>query len=105
MKRAPWSILGAWLLITLAPASSPMPTPTEIAAEHRMYLPLGAIVVLAVVGAHAFARKAGKPPRFVTIAVVSALVLTLGLTTRARNADYNSEERLWYDTVVKRPGN
>ena len=46
--RKPWlGFLGAWFFIILAPSSSVLPIFTEIAAEHRMYLPLIAPVVLA----------------------------------------------------------
>ena len=43
--------LGAWFFLTLAPTSSIIPISTEVGAERRMYLPLMAIVVLAVAGA------------------------------------------------------
>ncbi|HEY2905658.1 MAG TPA: hypothetical protein VGJ29_07135, partial [Vicinamibacterales bacterium] len=46
--------LGAWFFITLAPASSFVPIVTEVGAERRMYLPLAAVVVLAVIGAEQY---------------------------------------------------
>ena len=42
--------LGAWFFITLAPTSSIVPIATEVGAERRMYLPLMALIALAVVG-------------------------------------------------------
>src|SRR4029077_19247678 len=42
---------GAWFFLILAPTSSVLPI-SDLAFEHRMYLPLAAIVVLVVVGAH-----------------------------------------------------
>ena len=49
--RKPWlGFLGAWFFVVLAPSSSVVPIFTEIAAEHRMYLPSMALVVLAVEG-------------------------------------------------------
>ena len=42
--------VGAWVFITLAPTSSIVPIATEVGAERRMYLPLAAIVTLAVTG-------------------------------------------------------
>ena len=42
--------LGAWFFAILAPSSSVIPIATEVAAEHRMYLPLAAVVALVVVG-------------------------------------------------------
>jgi hypothetical protein len=51
--------LGAWFFVTLAPRSSIVPISTEVGAERRMYLPLAAVVVLAVIGARYLFRKAG----------------------------------------------
>lgn len=50
-------LLGAWFFITLAPASSVVPVSTEVGAERRMYLPLMALVVLAVLAAHALLER------------------------------------------------
>jgi cytochrome c-type biogenesis protein CcmH/NrfG len=74
-----------------------------------MYLPLAAIVVLAVVGVEAGLRRLAGA-NSTTRAVVGALatviaVVALAAETRARNRDYWSEERLWRDTVAKQPGN
>jgi tetratricopeptide (TPR) repeat protein len=111
VRRNPLGFLGAWFFLTLAPASSLVPIPTEIAAEHRMYVPLAAIVSLAIVAMflalRAFmAREDAAPPlgRYVACA---ALGVTLGLAwmTRERNRDYVSAAALWGDTVEKRPGN
>ena len=51
VRRPMWGYLGAWFFVTLAPTSSIVPIVTEVGAERRMYLPLVALVVLAVVGA------------------------------------------------------
>ena len=52
MKRWPTlGFLGVWFFVTLAPTSSIVPIATEVGAERRMYLPLLAVVALAVVGA------------------------------------------------------
>jgi tetratricopeptide (TPR) repeat protein len=40
--------LGAWFFVTLAPTSSIVPIATEVGAERRMYLPLMALLLLAV---------------------------------------------------------
>ena len=49
-RRPRVGILGLWFFLTLAPTSSILPIATEVGAERRMYLPLMAIVALAVVG-------------------------------------------------------
>ena len=43
-KRHPLGYAGALFFVILAPTSSIIPIVTEVAAEHRMYLPLAAIV-------------------------------------------------------------
>jgi hypothetical protein len=42
--RAMWGFLGAWFFLNLAPTSSVVPI-ADAAFEHRMYLPLAAIIV------------------------------------------------------------
>jgi protein O-mannosyl-transferase len=42
------ALLGALFFITLSPSSSLVPIATEVGAERRMYLPIAALVVLAV---------------------------------------------------------
>jgi len=46
----PLGFLGAWFFITLAPTSSVVPI-QDMVAERRMYLPLAAVVTLAVIAA------------------------------------------------------
>jgi tetratricopeptide (TPR) repeat protein len=92
-----WGFLGAWFFLILAPSSSFIPLDSP-AYEHRMYLPLAAVVVPAVMGIHALAGR-----RTVTVAAV--LAVGLGVLTVRRNQDYRSETAIWLDTVAKRPGN
>jgi tetratricopeptide (TPR) repeat protein len=116
IRKQPLGFLGAWFFLILAPTSSVLPITTEVAAEHRMYLPLAAVVVLAVVGGYAlgakligamtssavFRRRAGLVAGLV---IVCAIAATLAERTRARGRDYWSDEGLWIDTVNKRPSN
>lgn len=116
VQRRPWGFAGACFFAILAPSSSLLPLPTEIAAERRMYVPLAAVVVLSVLGVFAvgerwLARYLRDPrPRGVAgngaaLACVAAIVVPLTLMTRARNRDYWSDTGIWADTVEKRPGN
>src|SRR3954451_7634239 len=57
VRRQPWGFLGGWFFATLAPSSSVLPLATEIAAERRMYLPLAALVVAAVIAVFLVGRK------------------------------------------------
>jgi tetratricopeptide (TPR) repeat protein len=105
-KRHPASVLGAWFFVILAPSSSVLPIVTEVAAEHRMYLPLAAVITAVVAGLFVLGRRAALSPKAaMTVAVVAAVaaVGVLGAATRDRNRVYWSAERLWQDTVAKRP--
>ena len=107
--------LGAWFFAILAPSSSIIPITTEVAAEHRMYLPLAAVVVLVVVGVFLVARRllvAAAPPlgsrllrRVVPAAAVAALAVLLGWRTYQRNADYVTRVRIWEVTARDRAQN
>ena len=105
-KRHPVGYAGAVCFLILAPTSSVVPIVTEIAAEHRMYLPLAA--VLSAIVATVYRASQHVAPRLVrpaAVAVVGIVVLLLGVATRTRNVAYASEQQLWADTVAKDPGN
>ena len=106
VRRHPASFLGAWFFLILAPSSSLLPIITEVAAEHRMYLPLAAIVSFVAVTAFVAGRTMIPSPKaaVLTGALATMLVVgALGVETRARNQVYWSAEGLWQDTVTKRP--
>jgi protein O-mannosyl-transferase len=99
LRRWPaFGFAGFWFFAILAPSSSVIPVVTQTVAEHRMYLPLAAVVVLVVIGIHALAGRRSMVV-FVTLAV------GLGWLTSRRNQDYRSELAIWIDTVAKRPDN
>ena len=52
LGRKVWAFLGAWFFLILAPTSSILPL-GQLAFEHRMYLPLGAVAVLTATGGYA----------------------------------------------------
>ena len=87
VRRPKWGFLGAWFFVTLAPTSSIVPIATEVGAERRMYLPLIALVVLAVVSA-SFVKRAVSAGGAVVLAVVATL---FALGTFMRNREYRSE--------------
>ncbi len=111
LRRHPrLGFLGACFFLILAPSSSVLPTPTEIAAERRMYLPLAAVVTLVVLAGHtAMARVAGRSgsSRVLRLAVGGGAVVVvaalLGRATRARNEDYRDAVHMWEDVIAKRP--
>jgi tetratricopeptide (TPR) repeat protein len=103
--------LGAWFFITLAPTSSIVPIATEVGAERRMYLPLAALVVLAVIGtALAFTRlkrlsnDRSAAPRYTVITgwlVLAVIATSLAVITIRRNREYASS-LVMAETVLAR---
>ena len=115
-RRHPLGLAGAWFFLTLAPSSSILPIATEIAAEHRMYLPLASVVAVVVTGGYALGQgvlaawRTGnrRVSRAATLGAWVALVMAaavLGAMTRERNRDYWSNETILADTVRKSPEN
>jgi len=115
---------GACFFLILAPTSSVVPIATEIIAEHRMYLPLAAVLAVIVVGGYsllerccrsALERRRGGPPRpadetrraaasaFKPLFAVVAVAFCC-LTYR-RNVVYRSNLAFWADAALKVPDN
>jgi tetratricopeptide (TPR) repeat protein len=90
--------LGAWFFVILAPSSSILPLTTQPIAEHRMYLPLAAVLVLVVTLVRVLAGWRGG-------ALVAVLVLVSIWLTAERVHTYQDEATIWADTISKRPGN
>ena len=95
-RRPVGGFLGAWFFAILAPTSL-VPGTIQMIVEHRMYLPLAAVLAL-VVGV-AVARL-GRP----ALVPLLALALAAGVLTEQRNRIYRSDLTLWQDTVAKSPG-
>ncbi len=96
-RRSVMGFLGAWFFAILAPTSV-MPGRIQMIVEHRMYLPLAAVIALAVGGSVAHLGRR-------SLAAFLALAVAAGWLTERRNEDYRSGVSLWLDTVAKRPGN
>ncbi len=90
--------LGAFFFGVLAPSSSVVPVATETMAEHRMYLSLAPVIVLAVVAIYRWLGRAALP-------VCLVLAASLAFATWQRNTTYHSEESLWRDTLERLPDN
>jgi tetratricopeptide (TPR) repeat protein len=100
LVRSPeWGFAGLWFFVTLAPASSVVPIATEVGAERRMYLPLVALVALAVIGV-SFIRRV---PRIVPGIALAAVSVGLAAGTIARNRDYRSGILLAQTAVDRHP--
>ena len=107
--RPAWGFLGVWFFVILGPSSSVVIIITEVAAEHRMYLPLAAVVVAVVLGGYiVLTRLAKRRARLVwTSAYILAgvVIVVFGLLSVSRNSDYASEFSIWDATVRARPDN
>jgi tetratricopeptide (TPR) repeat protein len=110
-RRAPWSFLGAWFFLILAPTSSILPIKDAI-FEHRMYLPLAALAAAFVIAvaegarwiAEAFpAEVSPSAARGAVFAAFAAAALALGIRTHVRNCDYYSDVAIWRSAVARFP--
>ncbi len=112
-RRSPAAFAGAWFFLILAPTSSVLPIVTEVAAEHRMYLPVAGVITLLVLGPFELGRLAAETKAFpgrhvlrhLGFVASAAVVILLARMTHERNADYHVYDRIWSDTVAKRPQN
>ena len=108
LKRQPAiGFLGAWFFVILAPTSSVVPVAGSPMAEHRMYLPLAAVVTMAVVGAFEVGIRLVNKQQGLALGCVAGGFVAVLLTflTIQRNQVYNSELTIWQDTVKKCPNN
>jgi len=92
------AFVGCVFFAVLAPSSSIVPIPTEPMAEHRMYLPLAAVLIVAVL---ALRRVVGRA------AYIGTLLVAVGVATAtcARNDVLAAPVKLWLDVTTRRPEN
>lgn len=120
-QRPLLGFLGAWVFITLSPTSSVVPIATEVGAERRMYLPMAALAVLAVVAVRwLVVRGTGAPNGWfptrwggsslerrarwrIAGAVIGLACVLLGVRTMARNKEYESRLTMAQTVVDRRP--
>lgn len=95
-KNSPLGLVGAWFFALLAPSSSFIPIVTQTAAEHRLYLPLAALVVFVVTITVRFAGPRSAWAFFGAVAL-------FGTLTFQRNTCYRDAVTLWTDTAEKLP--
>lgn len=98
VRRPRLGFAGLGFFAVLAPSSSFYPLISQTIAEHRMHLPLAAVLTPAVL---ALFRMPVRP----ALAVCLLAALAAGWGTVRRGADYASELTLWSDNVAKTPSN
>ncbi|MCH8005672.1 MAG: tetratricopeptide repeat protein [Planctomycetes bacterium] len=111
-RARPWlAFLGSSFFLILSPTSSVVPF-AHPAFEHRMYLPLAAVITLLILaGGHFLERLHDRfsLPTATTARTGGILALTVvtlfGLATIDRNRDYHSAFDMWADVMIKRPDN
>jgi len=90
--------LGAWWFIILSPSSSVVPLVTQTMAEHRVYLPLAAVIALGIGTLSARAARLVLP-------LGAAVAVIFGGLTLSRNQLYRSPEAMWRYNIVQYPDN
>lgn len=96
-RRPAAGYLGAWFFVLLAPTSL-MPGTLQMIVEHRMYLPLAAVVTALALGLHTWLGRRG-------LAAALVLAAAFGWLTAQRNLVYQSPRTLWSDTLAHCPDN
>lgn len=107
VRRRSWGFPAAGFFLVLGPSSSLMPAP-DAAFEHRMYLPLAAVLSGLVIAGYLVLRPLVTRTRqaaLVWLVIVVGLTAALGVTTHQRNKAYASQEVMWRDVMSKQPGN
>jgi tetratricopeptide (TPR) repeat protein len=97
-RRPVVGFVVAWFFLILAPTTSIVPLAGQPMAEHRMYLPLAAVIALAVLGSYAWL---GRRCTWLLL----AFALGLGFLTERRNEEYRNPLTFWSELVVRRPDN
>jgi cytochrome c-type biogenesis protein CcmH/NrfG len=103
LRRTPaLGFLGVWFFVTLAPTSSVVPIATEVGADRRMYLPLMALAVLAVVGLYRLLSRRTDGVR-VPAAVLTVVCVLLAAGTTVRTLEYRRVRTIAQTNVDRYP--
>ena len=100
-RAPPLTFLGLAFFVHLSPHSSFVPL-AEMVNEHRPYLPLVGIFLMAVLGLFVLLRRLSLKPWVFAVVVVLFLAPLAGLT-HARNRIWADKVTMWADTVAKNP--
>ncbi len=102
IQKKAYALLGALFFGVLAPTSI-VPGVRQTMAEHRMYLPLAAVIIGLVLVGYVQLKK----NNLLKLGLIICVCITAGLAsmTLSRNAVYQNALILYRDTAVKRPEN
>ena len=111
VRRSWLGFAGVWFFLILLPTSSFIPI-KDLAFEHRMYLPLAAVIAVVVGVPCAIVSRLGwtSAPALRWGAVIGGVLLVavtvpLAVATVHRNRDYHNEEAMWGEVVAVSPHN
>ncbi len=103
VKKAPWLTLGwLWFLVTLMPTTSIIPL-NHLMSEHRLYLPLPGIMLIAAGAYRDLARMLELRGRIAVLTALAILFVSLSILTIYRNPVWATEATLWKDAARKSP--
>ncbi len=104
LRRSWVGFAGAWCVVVLAPTSSFVPI-KDLAFEHRFYLPLAAVLLLAGAGAAWLVRRFLPRARRLLPGLAASAALALAVLTVRRNQDYRTAVSLMERTAECAPDN
>ncbi|MBT3295036.1 MAG: tetratricopeptide repeat protein [Verrucomicrobia bacterium] len=107
LRRTGWGFLGGCFFLVLGPSSSLLPAP-DAAFEHRMYLPLAAVLTAIVLTGYRLFHTRLRPARrapLIWLVILIGVTAALATATHQRNRAYASRETMWRDVMAKQPGN
>ena len=103
--------MGAWFFMILGPTSSLVPL-ADAAFDHRLYLPLAAILASLVMAGYLVLRWLVRHRQFepimanlVAFAIIAAACATFSVMSISRNSVFCDQISLWSDVVEKAPYN
>jgi protein O-mannosyl-transferase len=105
-RKRPEGFAGLLFFAVLSPSSSFIPLSGEWIAEHRMYLPLTAVIAVVVVWGFCLCQRLQEAStRHLPSLLLLAVVITLSSLTIQRNRDYATEVGIWEDVLANYPEN
>ncbi len=124
LENHPFGFTGISFFLLLSPTSSIMPL-SDLAADHRMYLPSIPIIIIAVISIHSLCQRlpvligssgdqpntesigrfASKPGTIAFGVLVLFTIIVFSTLTIERNELFSSRTAIWLDTVEKAPHN